>query len=298
MSDQPRRPLSQADARYGAARSRRLLLEAIAALDEFEAAITVVGAHAVHVWVQAAWGAIDMESTRDGDLAVNPVFVTPTPKLAELMQSIGTTPAMPERPGIYGYSDEAELPLAERTTVDLIVPEAYAGPGRRAARIAGQLAATSRAVGLELAVWDRHLVTLTTVDEPTVSLEAFVAGPAALVVAKAHKVHERFEQVAVRPDRLRPKDSGDVALLMMVSDGAQVAEVMVEQCAAHPEIRDAVASAAGYLVDLYADEGIPRQHMTDALAARFDDAEVLSAVDSWISVFRDTAASHGLSHPR
>lgn len=78
----------------------------------------------------------------------------------------------------------------------------------------------------------------------------------------------------------------------------EVAGVMAEECAAHPEIRDAVADAVGHLVDLSAVDGIPRQHMTDALAARFDDAEVLSAVDSWIAAFRDTAAAHALSRPR
>lgn len=295
MSEETRRPLTQADARYGAARSRRLLIETVVALEAFQDAVTVVGAHAVHVWVQSAWGAIDMESTRDGDLVLDPVLVAPTPKLVEVMRSIGATPALQDRPGIYGFSDEAQLPWAERTTVDLIVPEAYAGTGRRAARIAGQPAATSRAVGLELALWDRHRTTLATIDEPARTVDAYVAGPAALLVAKAHKVSERLAQLAARPDRLRPKDSGDVALLMMVSDGAEVAATMAEHCDAHPEIRAVVAIAAARLLDMYGSaDAIPRQHMTDALAARFDDAEVLDAVDGWLEAFADAAGASGL----
>jgi hypothetical protein len=287
MTDRPQRPLTEADARYGAAQSRRLLVDAISALDAFADAVTVVGAHAVHVWVQEAWGPIDMETTRDGDVALNPVFVAPDPKLLAVLDSTGVEPATPDRPGIYGYVTEAGLPLAERTTVDLIVPEAYAGPGRRAARVPGQKSATSRALGLELAVWDRHRKTLTTIDEPVVGVDAYVASPAALLVAKAHKVSERLAEVAKKPQRLRPKDSGDVALLMMVSDGADVAAAMTKRCEAHPEIREAVATAAVRLVEMYrADGGAPRQQMADALAARFDDAEVWDAADEWLRAFQ------------
>ena len=143
-------PHTLADARYGVQRSRRLLIDTLRTLANSRDAITVVGAHAVHVWVQDAWGPIDMQTTRDADLAINPVFVTPDPKLVDLMSGIGTAPTLPDRPGIYGYTTEMDLPLAERTTIDLIVPEVYAGPGRRAARMDGQQHAASRAVGLEL----------------------------------------------------------------------------------------------------------------------------------------------------
>ncbi|MDR0416359.1 MAG: hypothetical protein LBH76_03405, partial [Propionibacteriaceae bacterium] len=42
--------------RYGAANSRRLLVRAVKALDEFKDAVTVIGAHAVHLWVERVWG--------------------------------------------------------------------------------------------------------------------------------------------------------------------------------------------------------------------------------------------------
>lgn len=217
---------------------------------------------------------------------MNPVFVTPDPKLLDIMESIGVTPALPDRPGVYGYSDESSLPLAERTTIDLIVPEAYAGTGRRAARIAGQQHAASRAVGLELAVWDRHRHTLTAIDDPTDQVKAWVAGPAALLVAKAHKVHERLEQVAARPDRLRPKDSGDIGLLMTVSDADDVATVMATQSRGHPEIEAVISQAAHWLVDMYGDPtSILRRHATDALADRFDASQVEAAMDMWVAKF-------------
>ncbi|MDR0283462.1 MAG: hypothetical protein LBI33_01005 [Propionibacteriaceae bacterium] len=256
-------------------------------MDAFADAVTVIGAHAVHVWVQAAWGPVEMQATRDADIAVNPVFVAPDPKLMGLMSELGVVPALPDRPGVYGYQAEAGLSLAERVTIDLIVPEVYAGPGRRAARIDGQPSAASRARGVELAVWDRRRVLLAAMDDPADSTEAWVAGPAALLVAKAHKVHERFSQVNIRADRLRPKDSGDVALLMLVSDPAEVARVMAEHSVAHPEIAPTVSEGATWLVEMYTDpSGLLRRHAVDALAARLDESEVNDAVDHWLDGFQ------------
>jgi len=178
------------------------------------------------------------------------------------------------------------LDWQQRTTIDLIVPETYAGPGRRAARIAGQRHAASRAVGLELAIWDRKLMTLTTVDEPTESVDTYVAGPAALLTAKAHKVHERLVDTVGRPDRLKPKDSGDIALLMMVSDPEEVAGVMMDAANDHPEIKTVVVDAATWLSDMYGKTtGIPRQHALDSLGTRFDETTIAEAIDTWLSQF-------------
>jgi len=283
-----RQGANQRDLAYGVQSSRRLLIDTIRALADFSDAITVIGAHAVHVWVQDILGPIDMQATRDADVAVNPVLVTPDPKLLDIMGGIGVTPALPDRPGIYGYSGESSLPLAERTTIDLIVPEAYAGSGRRAARIAGQQHAAGRAVGLELTVWDRHRRTLTAVDDPTDMVGAWVAGPAALLVAKAHKVHERLEQMVTRPDRLRPKDSGDVGLLMMASDPEEVATVMITQSSEHPEIALVVSQAARWLTEMYSEPmSILRRHAADALADRFDVGQVDSAMGSWLAKFSE-----------
>jgi len=79
--------------RYGAANSRRLLIHTIQALGPFKDAVTVIGAHAVHVWVEKTWGQTLMEATRDGDIVLNPVFVTDNPKLIDLMAGVGIVPA-------------------------------------------------------------------------------------------------------------------------------------------------------------------------------------------------------------
>lgn len=241
-----------ADARYGAERSRRLLIETILALGEHAKAVTVVGAHAVHVWVQKKWGPVDMESTRDGDLALNPVLIAQDPQIMDLLAEIGLEQARPERPGIYGLVSERGLTWEQRTTVDLLVPETYAGSTGRSARIPGQKNATTRAYGLELAIHDRALTKISTSDsEPELTVDVNVAGPAALLIAKAHKVSDRLADVVKRPDRLRPKDSGDIALLMMVTDGSEIAATMQKHLSENPEIHDVVRVGGQRLTEMY-----------------------------------------------
>ena len=286
------------DARYGAERSRRLLITTIGALGQHADAVTVVGAHAVHVWVQKKWGPIDMESTRDGDLAVNPVLIAEDPKILELLAGIGLEPARPERPGIYGLVSERGFSWEQRTTVDLLVPETYAGSKGRSARIPGQKSATTRAYGLELAIHDRTLTRISTTDgEPELTVDVNVAGPAALLIAKAHKVSERLAGVEKRPDRLRPKDSGDIALLMMVTDGAEMAETMLKHVAERPEIRAVVHDGVRYLVDMYSagNDTIVREHMAASLSARFPEPAIFDAIDSWLASFSAKLDESGVS---
>ncbi|MDR1186579.1 MAG: hypothetical protein LBK95_03855 [Bifidobacteriaceae bacterium] len=239
----PRRPpVTAADMDYGAARSRRLLIDAAKALSSFGDAVTVIGAHAVHVWAEEAWGPTQMESTRDADVLIDPAFVTGEPSLIDLMGQVGVEAALRDRPGVYGFVAEA--------------------------------------------VWDRHLKTLSTVDQPFASVSVHVAGPAGLLVAKAHKVHERLTQAKARPDRLKSKDSGDVALLMMASDPAEVAFVMETQAREHEEIAQTVTAAARWLVEMYGSgAAAPRRHAADSFAARLDRSEVYEAIDRWIASF-------------
>lgn len=123
--------------------------------------------------------------------------------------------------------------------------------------------------------------------EPTISAKAYVAGPAALLIAKAHKVHERLAGVDRRPDRLRPKDSGDIALLMMVTDGAEVADTMMVHTWAHAEIRNVVNEGASHLIEMYFAQNamLVRDHMVDSLATRFQEQDLLADVDTWLATF-------------
>ena len=92
--------------------------------------------------------------------------------------------------------------------VDLMVAPHQAGTTKasaRAARLTLHEKLTARiARGLEPALVDNAFVTITAL-EPSDSrtVELRVAGPAALLTAKAIKISERLEQADNRPDRLK-----------------------------------------------------------------------------------------------
>ncbi|MFE5549571.1 hypothetical protein ACFQ71_38005 [Streptomyces sp. NPDC056534] len=102
--------------------------------------------------------------------------------------------------------------------VDLLVPEVLA-PGskkkRRTEMPPHDAWATKKVPGLEAAVADRQLMTISSlIPEDDREVEAYVAGPAALLIAKAFKIHERVEEADKRPGRLSAKAAGDVYRLM------------------------------------------------------------------------------------
>ena len=277
---------------HGAVRSRRLLVDTIKALGQFADSVTVVGAHAVHIRVADLLGRVRLQATRDADIAIRPSSVAERPSIAALMERAGLGRAHPDRPGIYGFLEESDLLWSERTTVDLIVPEAYAGPGRRAARIPGQKNAATRAVGLELGLWDRDLKRISTLDEPDESVQVYVAGTAALLTAKAHKVHERLDQFETRPDRLRAKDSADVALLMIASDAAEVVRVMVERSVEHPEIGSVVSAAMQWIPMMYGHSGgVTRDHAVLGLGDFMTADEAADRIDLWLAAFAQAVAA-------
>lgn len=177
------------DPRYVAA--RRVLLDALCALAPHGTAVIVVGAQAVYLRTGPSGIAVAPYTT-DGDLALDPTLLDDEPALGESMRRAGFT--LSDEPGIWdaiARIDGEDVIIA----LDLIVPEAVAaGGGRRGARLGphGNRAAR-RAVGLEAALVDHGSMTISALD-PTdqrrVTVE--VAGVAALMVAKAHKIHDRL----------------------------------------------------------------------------------------------------------
>ena len=98
--------------------------------------------------------------------------------------------------------------------------------GRRGVRLGvhGNTAAR-KTPGLEAALYDNTVMTIASLEPNSDrSIDAKVAGPLALLVAKAHKIQERLDQDH-RPDRILDKDAGDVFRLMQTSSATQCAEV-------------------------------------------------------------------------
>jgi len=93
--------------------------------------------------------------------------------------------------------------LKEGVRVDLMVPDAVAGPGRRGVRLGphGKRAAR-RARGLEGALVDAAVRAVASLGGgPRRLAEVLVAGPASLLVSKLHKLAERRDE----PGRLKDK---------------------------------------------------------------------------------------------
>lgn len=246
----------EVDPRY--VEARRVLLEALMALAPHGAAFVVAGAQAVYLRT----GDVDIAVapyTTDGDLAVDPTLLGEHPDLEVAMAGAGFHLSLVEghvEPGIWVASamvngEDFLVPI------DLIVPEgAAAGGGRRGARLGvhGKQAAR-RALGLEAALVDHspmNVAALDPADERAIEVE--VAGPAALFVAKAHKLHDRV--ASNRSDRLDDKDAADIVRLMQTVSPPEVGAtflVLVEDPLAGTPSRDALR----YIDELFGRRGRP-----------------------------------------
>lgn len=108
--------------------------------------------------------------------------------------------------------------------VDLIVPEGIAAPGgTRGARLGvhGRRAAR-KAPGLEAAIVDNDVLAIASLDQDDPRMvDALVAGPTALLIAKAHKINDRLVETD-RPDRLKDKDASDVYRIFLTTPNESV----------------------------------------------------------------------------
>ena len=193
-------------------RARCVLLDALAALDAQRDALVLVGAQAIYLHTASVAFTVD-ETTTDSDLAIDTRALRSTPKLEEAMTKAGFHRDVTQ-PGSW-LSDDG-IP------VDLMVPEALSGTGgRRGARIPPHSSkAARRTPGLEAAVVDNEPMPIHSYD-PTDPRQAAVkvAGPAALLVAKLHKLGERASQ----PHRLVDKDAHDIYRLLVATETAALA---------------------------------------------------------------------------
>lgn len=241
------------DPRYVAA--RRILLDALTALVPHRDAVIVVGAQAIYLHT----GSMSLDEsiapyTTDGDLAVNPSLLGDDPHLEAAMESAGFelkhNPGGALEPGIWVAQTKIE-DITYDVPVDLIVPEGAAPPGgRRAARLGPHGArAARRAVGLEAALVD-HVTMRISALEPgdQRSIQAEVAGVAAMFVAKAHKIHDRAE--LEHSDRLNDKDAADVIRLMQTTRPQDVGVTMTE-LVANTSTSEVTRHALLYLIDLF-----------------------------------------------
>jgi len=199
--------------------ARRALLDAMEALDDQRAAVVLIGAQAIYLHTGGAPVAL-AEATKDTDLAIDPRVLHEDPLIEEAMRRAGFVPdPIGGQPGSWISPDG--IP------VDLMVPEMLAGPtSRRGGRIPPHSdRATRRATGLEAAVIDHAPMIVSSLDpNDGRSTEIEVAGPAALLVAKLHKIGE----IQDNPRRLLDKDAHDIYRLLVATETGALATTLVE----------------------------------------------------------------------
>ncbi|WP_210418119.1 hypothetical protein [Ruania zhangjianzhongii] len=122
--------------------ARMGLLDALEALESHLDALIIIGAQAVYLHT----GATDIalaEFTTDGDVAVDPNLLSSDPLVEEAMSAAGFSPD-PRPSAVGSWISRWGVP------VDLMVPDAVAGAGRRGVRVPrGSGAAARREVDAE-----------------------------------------------------------------------------------------------------------------------------------------------------
>ncbi|MFO0722868.1 MAG: GSU2403 family nucleotidyltransferase fold protein [Myxococcota bacterium] len=183
--------MTEADELYILA--RRVLLDALEALGPHRNAIVLVGAQAVYLRVGEADLAVAAFTT-DGDLAIDPTLLASIPPLEKALMDAGFIPKTKDSVGVWITKRPTSKSADTEVAVDLLVPESVSpGEGRRAARLPGHDDRAARIVkGLDGAVVDVEELRLAALDsDDKRTFDVRVAGPAALLVAKVHKIKDR-----------------------------------------------------------------------------------------------------------
>ena len=180
--------------------SRRGLLDVLDALQLHLPSIIICGAQAIYLQT-GNWRIRVAASTKDADIALDVRTLAGEPLVGTIMLDIGFQPDN-NWPGTHRRA-------SDQAVVDILVAESQAGrPSRRAAKldVQGDKVAT-RTVGLEPVLVDNDVMAVGSLEsgDPRI-FEVRVAGPAAMLVAKAHKIAERDRSKRALSD----KDATDV----------------------------------------------------------------------------------------
>ena len=196
-------------------KARTGLLDALEALGPLREAAVLVGAQAVYEHTREVDARFAVApATFDADLAFIPELLVDDPRIPDAMLEAGYV--LGEQPGIYRRADN--------TQVDLLVPQIVGGRRGRGADLGVHGTGVARqARGLEGALVSRSAISigaLSSGDHRSFDLQ--VAGPAALLVAKVHKLVDRAAEQG--NPRLNNKDAFDVYRLLFAIPAQELAE--------------------------------------------------------------------------
>ena len=226
------------DVEYVAA--RRVLLDALEVLGPHHRSLILVGAQAIYLRVGDGDLAV-APFTSDADLAIDPRDLEDEPFLASTLEDAGFELVV--RPGTWTFKPT-------KVQIDFLVPATLAGAGRRGARLGAHGTEVARkAAGLEAVLVDRSLIRIAALD-PTDSrvFEISVAGIAALLIAKVHKIAERKDD----PIRRKDKDALDILRILRFADPAQLASTL-RSLSADPISLEVTRSARIFFAELFGD---------------------------------------------
>jgi hypothetical protein len=261
--------------------ARRVLLDGLEALHDHAEAITVVGAQAVYL--RSADAAVTAAAyTSDGDLGLDPCLLENEPLLSEALRSAGFELLQPDQPGLWGRT-ELIHGVATSVELDLLMGDSLVR-GRRGARIPPHdKRSVRRVAGIETAVVDRSRLTITALDETDErQMSVYVAGTAALLVAKAYKLKERYDARVSKPHRLVDKDAGDVYRLMSATRPADVAASFLNLIA-HDRVGAVTTTGLGYLHELFGGAEAPGVRLAvSALAGDVPAARIRALAPAFV----------------
>jgi hypothetical protein len=240
--------------------ARRVLLDALDALAPHRAALTLVGAQAVYLRAGEIEGIPVSPFTSDADLSIHPELLAERPPIHEKMRAAGFIQE-PGAVGIWIAKRRMESGVEARVPVDFLVPERLVTTsGRRSAPLKGHDARTARRVnGLEGALVDAdqlEIAALESSDSRRILLR--VAGPAALLVAKLHKITERAGS-----KRAVEKDALDVLRLLRGTSTEELLERW-RSLLGDARSREPARAARSMLLELF---GAPRALRSTAAAS-------------------------------
>jgi hypothetical protein len=228
--------------------ARSVLLDALEALEGQREAVVVVGAQAIYLHTGGSEFAVP-EFTTDADITLDPALLQHSPEIESAMRM-----ARFERGNRIGaWVARRKVGVVDvNVEVDLMVPEAVGGSGRRAARLPGHAKEVARkARGLEATLLDKATKMIGALDHrDDRSFDVAVAGPAALLIAKLHKIAERISEREQR--RVDDKDALDILRLLQAIETAPLAAALfalLKADLAGDVTREALVTLKGYFAD-------------------------------------------------
>jgi hypothetical protein len=247
--------------------ARQALLDVLDALGPQRMAVTLVGAQAIYLRT----GESDLETvapyTTDADLSFEPAALDPAPDLTQILTSAGL------------IQDDRNLGMwwLNGVEVDFMVPQAQAGPGSRGADLGNHGRRVARSTsGIEAVLEDRSVMTVGALDPgDRRNHDLWVAGEAALLIAKAHKIGDR----SGNSHRMSDKDAHDILRLLRSTSTEDMASRLADLSQS-----DLAGEVTRQSLDLLGDLFASREATGAQMVARFvegladPDTEAMSAV--------------------